>query len=1270
VKATSGERRAAGAWAWSSAAAGVVLLLAWTRRFEPGWLMAATVAWLATLLLIRLVGSGGGSARRPLVLGTVALALGLGLGGVGVHRFRAVEFDWDRVVAERQRRLSAVLQDRMDEVVERGRAGAELGAAAAAAETSRDAVFAALESVQARSGVDAVAVFTGAGDLFAWAGEHRGQIPDTVRGDPAGPHFAERPLFSYLYFTAPVKERDQHVVSAVLVETGQVMADAEGDADRSTFDVRTDARATFRAGAGQGEGVVWSLVAGGETVVHARVERVSQSEVRGALETLIRRSVVVAALLSLVILSVGWIQRMAPGASRWWSAAPLIVWACALTVAPLGSAFGLNRVFGPAAFLLPIPGDLTLGMLLSLLLPLAALVATYRPRSHDGRRFGIHLLAGLVAIGLGYPVLIRLLLDASTPQLLEGGARLWFGLQFAGALLLAVLTALALPRRTQRLDGSGASGRRRAALLTAGGIVMAGLVALVAHGLADVANPRRTWSAALWVVPFCMLAVALAGRRGTGATATRWLVAVWLGATAVLPHLWTSHQAARLASAERDLTSLGVQTQPILDYLLEEFANEAVRRSAAGEQGIQLLYRSWVATGLAAEPFAAWITVWSPADTVEYELRLGGIEIDERADTTVRGIVAGARDDEPVPFVRPVIGLQHVTKVMTAPFDSARMLSVAMSPRRSLERTSMVAPFLGARGDADVRLDLVEASAAEPTDTVVWSQTDEGWETQATVQFPEGDFYANLDVRVPGIGMQLARALLVIAFDVAVCLLLWAIGNAARGMHLVPRGGWTVWLGSFRARVTIALFLFFVGPTVLFGWVAYRALAREVDRTARTVAERAVRQAVLEFPDSDGDLRELATHAGSEVLYYYNSGELGAASTPEAVELGVYAAWMDPATYRPVARLETNTAQDVEQVGQNSFLLAFHRLRPAGILAVPMSLSAGDAGVRQRELAHLIAFAVLIGALLSLALSVAVGRQLAGPIASLRKAATAVGAGHLRVRLPEPQGEFGQLFASFNRMVRRLRRARVQELRSARVLAWGEMARQIAHEIKNPLTPIKLSVQHLRRAYRDRRPEFGEILDANVDQILIEIDRLSEIARAFSRYGAPGAANQALAPVDVAAVIHESLTLYRAADSPIAYEERVEEGLPAVEARPGELKEVLLNLLENARGALDGRGTITVAAGSDGGGGVEVAVADDGPGIPADLLPRIFEPHFSTRSTGTGLGLAIVRRIVESWGGTVTAESESGRGTVVRVRLRPAEARAPRSSNEGRSGHE
>jgi two-component system, NtrC family, nitrogen regulation sensor histidine kinase NtrY len=309
-------------------------------------------------------------------------------------------------------------------------------------------------------------------------------------------------------------------------------------------------------------------------------------------------------------------------------------------------------------------------------------------------------------------------------------------------------------------------------------------------------------------------------------------------------------------------------------------------------------------------------------------------------------------------------------------------------------------------------------------------------------------------------------------------------------------------------------------------------------------------------------------------------------------------------------------------------------------------------------MAHLILFTLLVGALLSFGLSLMVGRAFAGPFGRLRRAAAAVGAGNLKVRLPERDtDEFGQLFASFNRMVRRLRRARARELRTERVLAWGEMARQIAHEIKNPLTPIKLSVQHLRRARADRRPDFDEILDTSVTQILREIDRLAEIARAFSRYGAPAQLAGPLDAVDVRGVVGEALTLYRAGEPRIRYVERIEPDVPRVSARADELKEVIINLLENARAALGDEGMILVAA-SHLDGVVELEVTDDGPGIAPDLLSRVFEPHFSTRSSGTGLGLPIVRRLVESWGGSVGAESAPGGGATLRVRIPVADGPA------------
>jgi two-component system nitrogen regulation sensor histidine kinase NtrY len=221
--------------------------------------------------------------------------------------------------------------------------------------------------------------------------------------------------------------------------------------------------------------------------------------------------------------------------------------------------------------------------------------------------------------------------------------------------------------------------------------------------------------------------------------------------------------------------------------------------------------------------------------------------------------------------------------------------------------------------------------------------------------------------------------------------------------------------------------------------------------------------------------------------------------------------------------------------------------------------------------------------------------------------------------------------------------------RAERVLAWGEMARQVAHEIKNPLTPMRLGMQHLQRAWQDGRGDYDRILTETSDRMLGEIDRLDRIARAFSRFVAPGDAQQPsepLEPIDVVSVAREVVHLYDLSDAGA----RVTLEAPASltgRARPDELKEVLVNVLENARNAGATLVRVTIEAG-------RIVVADDGSGIPPDALPRVFEPHFSTNTSGSGLGLSIVKRLVESWGGAVAISSAVGRGTTITIRYVPA----------------
>jgi len=227
------------------------------------------------------------------------------------------------------------------------------------------------------------------------------------------------------------------------------------------------------------------------------------------------------------------------------------------------------------------------------------------------------------------------------------------------------------------------------------------------------------------------------------------------------------------------------------------------------------------------------------------------------------------------------------------------------------------------------------------------------------------------------------------------------------------------------------------------------------------------------------------------------------------------------------------------------------------------------------------------------------------------------------------------------------------EIRSARVLAWGEMARQVAHEIKNPLTPIKLAVQHIRRAHVDRRDDFGQILDRNVEAVLREIDSLGEIARAFARFGAPVDPSAPAEPVDARAVVEETLGLYRGGRDGITYVLQAADDVPRAYARSGELKEVLVNLLENARAALhDEGGQVRIGVAPAGGGAwVHVDVADTGEGIPPEHLSRIFDLYFTTKDAGSGIGLSMVYRTIQLHDGHIEVQSTPGRGTTFTIRL-------------------
>ena len=1210
-------------------------LLLWSRTLSSVVLVTTAAVLVAAVLMGRRTPGSG----YALPAAQVALALGLVAGIATTARLELGARNWASVAASRQAQLSARLEGRVEGAVRRARSAAEL----AAAEVP---TFEAVDRVRSRTAVDALALLNRRGVAEVWSGDHRGRLPQDVLNTDAGVVFAGGTLFDYLYVVVPAED-GRRVVSAMLIQAGPPLRGATRSlAER--FEAVTGERPAFQGPAV--EGADWRLMVDGRPVLSARFPPLGPAEWRGRVARTGRRALFGLVLVALGLLSAVWLRTLADPRGLG-AMVPMGALSVTLMATPLRRTLGLERLFSPGWFVLPMPGDFVIEGVMVVLLPLAALLSTIRVPSVSRRDLWLRLTIAGALVGGGFAAGAGVMAaSAGTPMLTSSGP-LWYVLQPTTVVLLTVLAALLIPRAAEP------HGRRRLLAWAGAGIAVSVALALGTSAGWRPGEPLPTLILFLWAVPFILLARAAAGYAGRGDRLLRWLAAGWLAATAVIPHLWVAGQSAKLEQAEANVSSFDARGDPFLTYLLSQF-DDALRAAAQrGEQGTYLLYEAWVSSGLAAEPYPVELSLWDASLRREAHLSLG-VELDPvgRAHEQLLDVMAGVQATGN-PTNVPASG-GGVSRFVAVPLADGRAVSVAVAPRASLRPTSALTMFMEGEPQRSVSLELLPAptTSAPLSPRIAWEKTDEGWRAETLLQEGLDVYHAHLSLRLPPAGVRLARGVLLITLDLLLLTLLWAVGRLTRGDPPVPPGGWVGWLGGFRARLIVALFVFFLLPTAVFGWAAYRALADEVTRAAGQVAERSVVQAAAVLPDAG--LAETARRTGEDLLYY-QQGMLGAASTPEAAELGLYSGWMPPDLYREIRAGELLGGTEMGELADRGYLVAYRRLRsPVEMLAVPVWLAARDVAVRQREFAHLVLFGVLVGGILSLALSVLVGRALAEPIGQLRRAAAAVGRGQLRTRLPEQRAdEFGELFTSFNRMSRQLRQARAQELRTARILAWGEMARQVAHEIKNPLTPIKLSIQHIRRAYRDRREDFEPILESNVEQILEEIDRLTEISKAFSRYGAPEEATGATEPVDVAAIAGDVMTLYRAPDRSVTYRLVVEGADTVAGARASELREVIVNLLENARAAVDEGGEVEVRV-EDVGPGVRVEVRDDGEGIAPQELPRIFEPHFSTRSSGTGLGLAIVRRLVESWGGGVGAESEPGQETLVWFTI-PKHAAAP-----------
>jgi len=223
--------------------------------------------------------------------------------------------------------------------------------------------------------------------------------------------------------------------------------------------------------------------------------------------------------------------------------------------------------------------------------------------------------------------------------------------------------------------------------------------------------------------------------------------------------------------------------------------------------------------------------------------------------------------------------------------------------------------------------------------------------------------------------------------------------------------------------------------------------------------------------------------------------------------------------------------------------------------------------------------------------------------------------------------------------------------KAQRMAAWREVARRIAHEIKNPLTPIQLSTQRLRKRYADKMAaEDGQVFEECTRMIIRQVEELKRLVDEFSRFARMPAANPILS--DLARIVEETLVLYRDRRPGVDIHFESDPALPAFALDPEQMKRVLINLLENALAAVGGDGRIDIRLDYDPAlGTARLEVADNGVGIRAEDRDRLFDPYFSTKRSGTGLGLAIVSTIVADHSGYIRAYDNPPRGTKFIIEL-------------------
>lgn len=309
----------------------------------------------------------------------------------------------------------------------------------------------------------------------------------------------------------------------------------------------------------------------------------------------------------------------------------------------------------------------------------------------------------------------------------------------------------------------------------------------------------------------------------------------------------------------------------------------------------------------------------------------------------------------------------------------------------------------------------------------------------------------------------------------------------------------------------------------------------------------------------------------------------------------------------------------------------------------------------QNQMRIILLWSIASGAVLVYCISYLVSRRITRPIAQLQQGVDEIGAGNLTYQIAvQSKGEVGELADGFNQMALTLKQSLEEHKAAERIAVWRDVARQLAHEVKNPLFPIRLSVENLQAA--KSRPEiFENIFDECTDTIIEEVDRIRELIDEFHQYARLPVPDRQ--PVDLNDIVDAVLKLYMELSQAqnITVEKQTGE-FPLLSLDREQMERAVGNLVKNAIEAMPDGGTLTLCtyATSNNGNLISLEVQDNGHGMSEETRKNIFTPDYTTKAYGTGLGMAIVRRIITVHGGEIAVESEENVGTTIRITFNEA----------------